>query len=321
MTLKEPLAGPLDPGARALVERIIAARLPGVETGTLATARLGFRTSRQALAPQSPQVALKQDFPRQGACPPLRLYRGWGTEPDMPLPALLFFHSGGWVSGDLETHDIACRSIANAARCVVVAVDYALAPESPFPAAVEDSIAAYARVAEGDLPGIDPARIVVGGDSAGANIAAVLALVLRDAGESQPCGQILLYPATTFAEQTPSRMAFENGPTLNGPALRWFAAQYLPRPDDAQDWRASPLLAPSHAGLPPAFVTTCGHDPLRDEGLAYAERLRAAGVAVESRHFPGQIHGFLTMGGVMPETTILIGETAAFLVRATAGRR
>ena len=320
MTPDRSLTGPLDPGAQALVDKIVAAGQPGVEAGTPASARHGFRVSRQALAPQCPQVALTQDFPREGACPPLRLYRGWGTPDDMALPALLFFHSGGWVSGDLETHDIACRSLANAARCVVVAVDYALAPESPFPAAVEDAVAAFLRLAQAGLPGIDPQRIVVGGDSAGANIAAVLALALRDAGEYRPCGQILLYPATTFVEEMPSRVAFESGPTLNGPALRWFAAQYLPRPEDALDWRASPLLAPSHADLPPALVTTCGHDPLRDEGLAYAERLRAAGGAVETRHFPGQIHGFLTMGGVMPETTILIGETAAFFARVTAGR-
>ena len=316
----DALMGPLDPGARRLVDLAIAAAAPGPEQGTPEMARSSFRKSRLALAPSVPEVALTRDIEATNMHPRMRLYRGWGTADEDVLPVFLFFHSGGWVSGDLETHDIACRAIANTARCAVIAVDYALAPERPFPAAIEDASAAFAYVRQaGAALNADTSRIVVGGDSAGANIAAVLALLLRGQAAA-PCGQILLYPATSFAKETASRREFESAPTLNGPALRWFATQYLPGPEAALDWRASPLLAEDHSGLPPAFVATCGHDPLRDEGLAYADKLEAAGVPVRRRHFPGQVHGFLTMGGVMPETTILVGEVAAELVRTFAGR-
>lgn len=302
----------LDPVARQIVDKLVAAPPPGPETGTPQQARNSFRESRKALAPQVPEVALLRDIAATDAHPGLRLYRAWGTQEEDVLPVLLFFHSGGWVSGDLETHDNACRNIANVARCAVIAVDYALAPERPFPASVEDALAAYKYLlADAVNLGVDPKRIVIGGDSAGANLAAVLVLTLNNLDLPKPKGQILAYPATDFAAQTPSRIEFDNGPTLNGPALDWFAKQYLADPNAATDWRASPLRAESHAGLPPSFVATCGHDPLRDEGISYADRLRASGVPVEHRHFPGQIHGFLTMGGVMPETTILIGEMAS----------
>ncbi|KZY30417.1 acetyl hydrolase, partial [Roseovarius sp. HI0049] len=248
-------------------------------------------------------------------------YRAWGARPGDSLPALLFFHSGGWVSGDLDTHDAACRALCNTACCAVVAVDYALAPEHPFPAAINDARAAYAYLRDqAERLGIDRGRIAIGGDSAGANIAAVLALSLRDDAQPMPCGQALLYPATSFVADTPSRREFRTGPTLNGAALDWFAAQYLPDATMREDWRASPLLAASLADLPPTYLATCGHDPLRDEGIAYADRLRQEGVRVEHRHFPGQIHGFLTMGGVMPETTVLIGETAAALEKMYSDR-
>ncbi|WP_262029579.1 alpha/beta hydrolase [Microvirga sp. Mcv34] len=316
------LKSPLDPAAQQFVDRLLASPVQGPETGTPEDARRAFRDGRRALAPALPEVARVHDLPAAPDRPAMRLYRPWGTADRQVLPAFLFFHSGGWVSGDLETHDNACRSIANAGRCAVIAVDYALAPERPFPAAIKDAQAAYHHVtAAADELLIDPRRIAVGGDSAGANIAAVLALILRDEGRPQPCGQILIYPATDFAARTASRAEFETGPTLNVAALEWFAGQYLPNPALATDWRASPLRAASHADLPPALVVTCGHDPLRDEGIAYADRLEAAGVPVRRRHFPGQIHGFLTMGGIMPETMILIGEVAAELQRAFADWR
>ena len=265
-------------------------------------------------------MASVQTIERRGGRPGLRFYRAWGTGPEDRLPALLFFHSGGWVSGDLDTHDNACRAIAKAARCAVVAVDYALAPEHALPAAIGDAAAAYPyAVEQADKLGIDDTLIAVGGDSAGANIAAVLTLLLRDGGKPAPCGQVLLYPATSFVTDTPSRREFHNGPTLNGAALSWFAEQYLPDVASRADWCALPLLAESLAGLPDAYVATCGHDPLRDEGIAYADRLRNEGVQVEHSHFSGQIHGFLSMGGVMPETTVLIGETAVALRKMVSG--
>lgn len=308
--------GQLDPGSARIVELIRRSGLPGPEAGTPGQAREAFRSSRAALAPQLPDVASVRDFSItiKGGALRLRLYRGLRTSDTDVLPALLFFHSGGWVSGGLDTHDHACRAIATVGHIAVVAVDYRLAPENKFPAAIEDAQAAFAHIVEHATElNIDPLRIAVGGDSAGANIAAVLAHLLRDAGGTQPSAQVLLYPATDFAADTASLRAFAAGPTLTKASLEWFAHHYLSSDADKWDWRASPLRAPDFRGLPPTFLVTCGHDPLRDEGQAYAERLALAGVPVRSRNYSGQIHGFLTMGGVIPETTVLIGEIASYL--------
>lgn len=310
----------LDVGAARIAKAIAASGAAGPEAGTVEEARASFRTSRAALAPQVPEVALVRDIaiPRSTAgALPIRLYRGRGTSAEDVLPVFMFFHSGGWTSGDLDTHDNACRAIASTARIAVVAVDYRLAPECKFPAATQDATDAYSyiRACASEL-GLDAARIAVGGDSAGANLAAVLTHQLRDAGAPQPIAQVLLYPATDFAADTPSLREFATGPTLTKASLDWFAQHYLPREEDKLDWRASPLRAANFQNLPQAMLVTCGFDPLRDEGIAYSEKLSESGVAVRYRHFPGQIHGFLTMGGVMPETTILIGEVSAFLYEA-----
>lgn len=307
---------PLDPGAARVVDMIRRANQPGPEAGTPAQARTAFRTSRAALAPQRPDVALVKDMTIDSVAGPItiRIYRGLRTTASEMLPVLLFFHSGGWMSGDLDTHDHPCRAIANVGRIAVIAVDYRLAPENPFPAAIKDAQAAFTYLhRHADELGVDPDRIAVGGDSAGANIAAVLTHLLRNAGGTQPVAQVLLYPATDFAADTTSLREFGGGPTLSKASLDWFAANYLRGGGDPLDWRASPLRALDFGGLPPAFLVTCGHDPLRDEGEAYGQRLAAAGVPVHHRPYPGQIHGFLTMGGVIPQTTILVGEVAAYL--------
>ncbi|UPT86972.1 alpha/beta hydrolase [Bradyrhizobium barranii subsp. apii] len=316
----DKLKSALDPAIKRIVDPLIASPVPGPHMGGVEDARRSFRVSRRALAPALPEVASVHDVPAADDRPAMRVYRPWGIAGTDVLPAFLFFHGGGWVTGDLDTHDKACRSIANAARCAVIAVDYALAPERPFPAAPDDAHAAYKYVsaAFAELM-IDPARLAIGGDSAGANIAAVLALKLRNVGAPPPRRQILIYPLTDFSAKTASKAEFEHGPTLNRAALDWFARQYLPDSAMATDWRASPLLASDHRHLPAALIITCGHDPLRDEGIAYADRLESAGVRVRRRHFPGQIHGFLLMGGVVPETTILIGEVASELQHAFAG--
>jgi acetyl esterase len=239
-------------------------------------------------------------------------YRGAGTDIDARLPALLFFHSGGWVSGGLDTHDAVCRSIATIARCAVIAVDYRLAPEHRFPAAIEDGWSALSFVAsEGAHLKLDTTRIAVGGDSAGGNIAATLALLA--AGEPRLSLQVLAYPATDFSVEHPSWAALADQPPLTREQLRWFQKQYLRDDTDRWDWRVSPLLAPDLKGVAPAYVATAGFDPLHDEGEAYLNRLLAAGVSIRSRRFGGQIHGFITMGKAVPEATILIGEIAAAL--------
>lgn len=309
-------AGRLDVAAARIAKAIAASGVPGPEAGTVEEARASFRASRAALAPQVPEVALVRDIavPGSSGTIPVRLYRGLRTREEDKLPVLLFFHSGGWTSGDLDTHDNACRAIATVAHIAVVAVDYRLAPEHKFPAATEDAADAYSyiRTHAAEL-GLDATRIAVGGDSAGANLAAVLTHQLKDAHGSQPVAQVLMYPATDFAADTPSLREFATGPTLTKASLDWFAGHYLPSEEDRLDWRASPLRAANFTGLPQTLLVTCGFDPLRDEGKAYGEALEAGGVVVRHRYFPGQIHGFLTMGGVIPETTILIGEVAAYL--------
>ncbi|HJU19899.1 MAG TPA: alpha/beta hydrolase, partial [Stellaceae bacterium] len=245
---------------------------------------------------------------------PLRLYRGAGTAAAEIVPVLVYFHGGGWVIGDIDTHDPVCRHLANAARCAVVSVDYRLAPEHKFPAAVEDCCAAIAWVAEeGAALGIDPARLAVGGDSAGGNLAAVASLCARDRGGPRICQQLLLYPALDAAMDHPSIIRFAEGHLLTRATMEWFYAQYLQGPEDIDDWRASPLRASDLGRLPPAFIVTGGYDPLCDEGVAYARRLEKCGVPVRLRHHPDQIHGFVSMGKIIKAAHAALDEAAAAL--------
>jgi acetyl esterase len=193
-------------------------------------------------------------------------------------------------------------------------VDYRLAPEHKFPAAVDDAIAATKWIAEsaGRL-GIDPARLTVGGDSAGGNLAAVVAIAARDGDGPSIAGQVLIYPAIDFAMTHPSHREPETSLLLTHSVIRWFRDHYLNGESDAQDWRASPARAATLAGLPPAYVLTAGGDPLRDEGDEYADRLRAAGIAVTYRHFPGQFHGFFTMGKLLQQANVAAAEIGAWL--------
>jgi acetyl esterase len=242
-----------------------------------------------------------RDFAASGPAGPipLRLYRGLGAAAGAPLPLLVYFHGGGWTIGDLDTHDIVCRTLANKARCAVIAVDYRMGPEHKFPAAVEDCIAATRWVAERAAAlGVDAARIAVGGDSAGGNLAAVVAITLRDALGPALVFQALVYPATDQRMDSASHARFGEGYLLTRDNMLWFRDNYL-SPADYDDWRASPLRAADLARLPPAHIITAGYDPLVDEGRAYSDRLVAAGVPVLYECFEGMAHGFLTMGGVV----------------------
>lgn len=218
---------------------------------------------------------------------PVRIYTPKGSG---AFPALVYFHGGGWVIGDPTVVDGPCTLFANRAHSVVISVDYRKAPEAPFPAAVDDAVAATRWVAEHAAElNIDPDRIVVAGDSAGGNLAAVTALTLRDEGGPKLVGQVLLYPATDFHRDTASARENGEGYFLTTAMLDWFSKHYQADPDD---WRASPIRSTDHAGLPPALVVTAEFDPLRDEGEAYAEKLRAAGVPVQVKRYDGQIHAF-----------------------------
>jgi acetyl esterase len=308
---------PLDRGAQRVLDLIREIGRPPIHASTPAEAREATAKSRAVLQPEPPEVAEVEDLACPGPAGPIRLrrYRGAGTEPEAALPCLLFMHGGGWVIGDLESHDQPCRLLANAARCCVVSVDYRLAPEHKFPAAVEDSAAALRFVAENaSRLRIDPARIAVGGDSAGGNLAAVLCLLGREGQVPMPGYQLLLYPATDMAGSRPAYERFTEGYILVRSTMLWFIGHYLADPAaQGLDWRASPLRATSLAGLPPAFVMTCGHDPLVDEGLAYARRLEQEGVHVTYLHVADQMHAYLTMGKFIPASELTLRQAALSL--------
>ena len=293
----------LDGDAARVLEIVRLSGRPPFETVTPTEARALFLGGREILQPDPAPVAETRELTMPGGdgrILSLRLYRSIGTDAATRLPALIFFHGGGWVVGDLESYDTMCRHIANAAGCAVVAVDYRLAPEHKFPAAVEDCLAAAEWVAEnGAVLGIDDARLAVGGDSAGGNLAAVVSLLARDNGHPRLRSQILLYPAVDFGMKHDSHHRFAEGHLLTLATMRWFAEQYLGNAEDVADWRASPLRAPDLAGLPPAYLLTAGYDPLCDEGIAYARRLEESGIPVEHCHIADQIHGFLLMGKII----------------------
>jgi acetyl esterase len=236
------------------------------------------------------------EIPGPGGPLPVRMYAP--EEGEEPLPVFVTFHGGGWVIGNLDTHDPVCRAIANAAECLVLSVDYRLAPEHPFPAAVEDAYAAteWAAAFALDLGG-DPDRIAVGGDSSGGNLTAAVTLMTRDRDGPDLCHQSLIYPAVSSPPLHEFDSYEENaeGYFLERESAEWFYERYIQRETDARNEYAAPLLARDLSGLPPATVITAGFDPLRDEGFAYADRLDEAGVSVTHEHFEGMIHGFINL--------------------------
>jgi acetyl esterase len=231
-----------------------------------------------------------------------------------PFPCLVYFHGGGWVAGDLNTMDRPCRTFANGAGCVVVSVDYRCAPEHKFPTAADDSYAAATWVAEHAAElNIDAARIALGGDSAGGNLTAVVSQMARDNGGPDIAFQLIIYPVIDFSFDTPSYHEVGEGYGLTTPMMEWFWQQYLADPADGSNPYASPIRAASLAGLPPAAVFVAGYDPLRDEGIAYGEALRAAGVAVDVRCLDEMVHGYLQMGAVSAGARQAVADTVAAL--------
>ncbi|MBL6456447.1 alpha/beta hydrolase [Belnapia sp. T6] len=307
---------PIDPGAQRVLDLIRELGRPPIHTLNPEEARAASAKSRSVLQPEGEAVAEVEDLTCPGPHGPVRLrrYRAAGTEAAEVLPCLLFLHGGGWVIGDLDSHDQPCRLLANAARCSVIAVDYRMAPEHPYPAAVEDSAAALRWVvANAAQLRIDPAKMAVGGDSAGGNLAAVLAIMGRDGTVPAVGYQMLLYPATDMAGHHPAYERFTEGLILTRDTMRWFIGHYAPDPQRRFEWQASPLRANSLAGTPPAFVMTAGYDPLVDEGAAYARRLEADGVHVTYLYVADQIHAFLTMGRFIPASAMVLRQAALSL--------
>jgi acetyl esterase len=307
----------LDPQAAFLLKLLVDNNIPSVHTQTPEQARDAYRSRRTFSQPEPPHIGPVADHVVQanGASFKVRSYQP-PQRSQAALPALVYYHGGGWTIGDLDTHDVLCRSLCLQAGVVVISVDYRMGPEHKFPAAYLDSIAAYEWVQQqAKTLGIRADRVAVGGDSAGGNLAAAVCLGLRDSAQP-PAYQLLIYPATDMHMVTPSHTHNAQGYLLTRDAMVWFQENYLATAQDADDWRASPLRAPSHAQLPPALVLTAGFDPLRDEGLLYADALSQAGVPCQYVCFERQIHGFITMGRVLAEANTAVTLCAQALRQA-----
>jgi acetyl esterase len=305
---------PLDPQVRALLDEMPAGALD-YDALPVEVIRAGFRGLALARGEAVHAVA-DRAIPGPDGDVAVRIYT---PAEGGPLPALVFFHGGGFVTGDLDSHDALCRALANGAACVVVSVDYRLAPEHKFPAAPEDCFAGVRWVARHAAAlGVDPGRLAVGGDSAGGNLAAVTALLCRERGGPALRHQLLLYPVIAPAFETASYRENASGYLLSRDAMRWFWRQYLHDAREGRDPRAAPVHAPSFAGVAPATVLTAEFDPLRDEGEAYARRLAEAGVPTRLSRYEGQIHGFLLWPDRIDRAREAIAEAAQALRLAFA---
>ena len=302
---------PVDPQIRVLLDR--GAGVPATHTLAVDVARVQYEARIGLMAPPPEVAAVREEvIAGPGGRLRIRLYTPHGSG---PFPLLVFFHGSGFVLCSLDTHDGMCRHLCAGAGCVVASVDYRLAPEDKFPAGIDDCLHAtrWAAAHAAEL-GADPARIAVAGDSAGANMAAVTAIRVRDEGGPALCGQLLLYPVTDYhTPGTPSYRDNAEGYGLTRTTMEWFWAHYLNDPSEGAHPHASPLRASSLSGLPLAFVVTAEYDPLRDEGELYAERLRQAGVPTKLSRYDGVNHGFMFWTGVVDKAGAAMTESNAWL--------
>jgi acetyl esterase len=303
---------PLDPLAVKFIEASAAIQPPAWQIPASAA------RARRVLPPPGPEVHEVMDMEAAGPEGPIPVRIYWPRESEEPLPALVWYHGGGWSIGSIEGADPTCRRLTTLADCIVISVDYRLAPEDPFPAAVNDAYAmAVWAVQNAPRMNIDPARVAIGGDSAGGNLAAVVCQLLRDRGGPTPAHQLLVYPVTDGACDTKSYE--ENSPYVLTPDLMgWFFNNYCPPEVDRLQPMVSPLRATSLAALPPATIVTAEYDPLRDEGMAYADALASAGVPVKAKCFAGQIHAFFVNAHYFPVGLEAVEWAAGHLKEAFA---
>jgi acetyl esterase len=287
----------LDPESQRLIDLMAAANRPAWNTLSPQAARdlyLSLRPGAQGPRPGDVKV-VDRTIPGPAGELPVRIYRPASAPAAAALPALVYAHGGGWVFGNLDSHDVLCAQLALEAGIAVFHVDYRLAPEARFPGAFDDVVSALQWVAaHGDSVGIDPMRLAIGGDSAGGNLAAAVSIWARDHGGPKLLMQLLAYPVTDAVARADSYRHFADGYGLNAATMEWFFDHYTPDRTIRGDWRVSPLRAASLAGLPPALVVTAGYDPLRDEGRAYAWRLQQEGTRADLVEFGGMLHGFLS---------------------------
>jgi acetyl esterase len=308
----------MDPKAQIVGEFVKSIRVPGFFP-PLPELRQQLRVMVSLMDEPAPSLPRIEDIRIPGPAGeiPARLYSS--TVEKRPQPTVAYFHGGGWVQGDLETHHGLCARLARHAGALVVAVDYRLAPEHKFPAAVDDCLAAYRwlRTKGRDL-GADTTKVAVAGDSAGGNLSAVVSQLAASSGVPVPTCQVLIYPAVDFSLDTESHRELADGHVIPRDRILWYMEQYLKGEADKADLRASPLRAPSLKGQPPAMIVTAGFDPLRDEGRAYGDRLREAGVDVVHREYTGQIHAFVSLTKAIPQGVACTLEIAEFLRRRLA---
>lgn len=293
----------LHPQARALIEAAAAAGLRPWHTMPVEEARVAFASRQAAAQGEPPPVGrvIDRTLAAAGRRIPARVYRPPGGE-DAALPVYVHFHGGGWVFGGLDSHDVFCRSLCRRSGVLVVSVDYRLAPEHPYPAALDDAWESVLRIAaNGDELGADAGRLAVGGDSAGGALAATVCRRARDEGGPDVRLQALIYPVTDMTLSLPSMTELAEGYNFTRDAMAWFRDLYLPGEASWRDPDASPLFAEDLGGLPPALIVSAGFDPLRDDAGAYADALTAAGVATEHVRYGGMIHGFLNMPAVLDD--------------------
>jgi acetyl esterase len=307
----------LDPDANAVLTAFREAGRPPYETLTPPEAREWYLKAREVANPEPPALAsvTAMTIPGPAGAIPARLYTPKTLrQQDGLSPCLVFFHGGGWVIGDLDSHDVVCRILAHEGEMLVISVDYRLAPEHKFPAAIDDAIAATRWIADNAVQlNVNVDHLLVGGDSAGGNLSAITAIDARDNGGPKLKGQLLIYPATDFRMDHPSHHEPETSCLLTHTVMHWFSDHYLNSPADIENWRASPARMENLKGLPPAYVLIAGADPLRDEGAEYARRLADAGVAVTHKTYPGQFHGFITMGKILPKANEALRDISGWL--------
>jgi acetyl esterase len=287
----------LDPESQRLIDLMAAANRPAWNTLSPQAARdlyLSLRPASQGPRPAEAKV-VDRSIPGPASDLAVRIYRPASAPADAKLPCLVYAHGGGWVFGNLDSHDVLCAQFALEAGIVVFAIDYRLAPEARFPGAFDDVVAGLKWVAaNGASIGVDPTRLAIGGDSAGGNLAAAVSIWARDNGGPNLRLQLLAYPVTDAVGRAESYRRFEDGFGLNAATMEWFFDLYTPDKSNRSVWRISPLRATSLSGLPPALVITAGYDPLRDEGRAYAFRLHQEGTQADLVEFGGMLHGFLS---------------------------
>ncbi|MBU6444086.1 MAG: alpha/beta hydrolase [Alphaproteobacteria bacterium] len=312
---------PLDPILKALLDQMAAEPRPPIHEMEPAQAREMMSAMSAVMAPRDVPIGKVEDIAMPGEAGEiaLRVYTPVAAGGKV-LPALVFYHGGGWVIGDLDSHDGICRILANEAGVRVIAVDYRLAPEHKFPAAVNDAVAAVNWVeANASVLGVDANRIAVGGDSAGGALAAVVAQTAKANVGPRLLFQLLICPATQIGEDTGSMRKFAEGYFLERAGMQWFYGHYVPEGADPNDPRLSPLRAADVSGLPPAYMLLAGFDPLYDEGLAYATKMRAAGVPVTVADHPDMVHDFVMMHAVVPRGREALQDIAAALKAALEG--